>query len=358
MRAVVSRTPGSSSTTRILGTALSLRHRGADKQTMGHRSALSAALVASAVTLAGCVGGAPPPVVTPSPVLAPRSATIRVQVREGNATVVRTVPLEEYVAATILSEFDPPSANEQMVERMYEVQAVISRTYALSQRSRHIADDFDVCSTTRCQLYEPTRLRTSKWATTARAAAGRTAGEALWYADAPAEAIFHADCGGWRSNAAEVWGGSSPPYLAGGPDDGPASAAHAQWTFDQPVDAVRDALNADERTMVGGTFEQMQVVTRDHAGRVSEILLRGTRDVAVRGDVLRDVLARTFGVKSVRSTLFTVMRTHGRIVMSGKGFGHGVGLCQAGALARLQAGATPEQVLAFYYPGTRLRRSL
>ena len=315
----------------------------------------SAALVAAAL-VAGC-GGGPPPVLTPAASAGvPRSTTIRVQVREGDAVVVRTVPLDDYVAAAILSEFDPPAADRHLVERMYEVQAVISRTYALSQRGRHAADGFDVCSTTHCQLYEPARLRASKWADVAREATARTAGEVLWFAGAPAQAVFHADCGGRRSSAFDVWGGPAPAYLAGGRDDGPAAGAHTQWTFDETIGAVRDALNADARTRVGGTLDQIIVVERDRAGRAERVALKGTRDVVVRGEVLRDVLTRAFGAKSVRSTLFSITRTHGRFIMSGKGFGHGVGLCQTGAVARLEAGATPEAVLAFYYPGTQLLR--
>ena len=323
--------------------------------------------LAASALLAACGGNAPPVVVAPAPhgpgpVEGPagpheaRTTTIRVQVNEGNALVVRTVALDDYVAASILSEFDPPEADRDVVERMYEVQAVVSRTYALSQRGRHAAEGFDVCSTTHCQLYDPARLRASKWADLAREATVRTAGEVLWFADAPAQAVFHADCGGQRSSAFAVWGGSAPAYLAGGLDDGPAADAHRQWTFDETLVAVRDALNADPRTRVGGTLDQIQVVERDAAGRAERVALKGTRDVVVRGEVLRDVLTRAFGVTSVRSTLFLVTPVRGRLVLSGKGFGHGVGLCQAGAFARLRAGATPETVLAFYYPGTRLRR--
>jgi stage II sporulation protein D len=66
------------------------------------------------------------------------------------------------------------------------------------------------------------------------------------------------------------------------------------------------------------------------------------------------VLSHAFGVRSIRSTLFTVTRSKDTFVFSGRGFGHGVGLCQAGAMARLQAGQAPSTVLAHYFPGTAL----
>lgn len=320
------------------------------------RGLRAAAAIGAAIVATGCGAAATPPVAS---IPAPKTdlpAIVRVQVREAGSTVVRAVPLDDYVAAAVLSEFDPASGDEQAIGDMYEVQAIVARTYAVAHAARHAADGFDLCSTTHCQLYEPARLRTSRWASLARDATARTAGRVLWYANAPAEAVYHADCGGWRSSATAVWGGAAAAYLSGGADDGPAAGAHVDWTFDRPATAVRDALNADPRTLVGGTFDQLQVVERDGAGRAARVVIRGTRDVTVRGEVLRDVLSRAFGPKSVRSTLFTVTRADGHIVMAGRGFGHGVGLCQVGAFARLKAGATPEGVLAFYYPGTRLRR--
>ncbi len=74
----------------------------------------------------------------------------------------------------------------------------------------------------------------------------------------------------------------------------------------------------------------------------------------MRGEDLRTVISNAFGAKSIKSARFDVSRQGARYVFIGKGFGHGVGLCQAGAYARLIAGARPEQVLARYYPGTRL----
>jgi stage II sporulation protein D len=60
-------------------------------------------------------------------------------------------------------------------------------------------------------------------------------------------------------------------------------------------------------------------------------------------------------VKTLRSTLFSVTTSRVGFTFSGRGFGHGVGLCQAGAIARLRAGESPEKVLSFYFPGTSLR---
>jgi len=282
--------------------------------------------------------------------------TIRVQVREGAALIVRDVPLEDYVMTTALSEVHPDVSDEAVAGRMFEVQSVIARTYAISNRGRHGKDGFDLCSTTHCQLYEPARVATSRWSEAARGAARKTAGELLWFDDAPARVVFHADCGGHTSDAAAVWGGAPLPYLCGATDEGPARGAHAEWTFESRATAVHAALNADERTSVGATLDRIEVSGRDAAGRAELITLRGTRTFVVRGEVVRDALTHAFGARTVRSTLFSVKKTRDGFVFTGRGYGHGVGLCQAGARARLKAGASPEDVLAHYFPGTDLRR--
>jgi stage II sporulation protein D len=311
--------------------------------------------VLTLAVLAACSAPGPRPTLPGSVMPAPD--TLRVQVRENGRLVVRRVPLEQYVAATILSEVAPPSADPRVLEAMFEVQAIISRTYAVSQRGRHARDGFDVCSTTHCQLYQPDRLRTSRWAKAAESAVRRTAGQLLLYDRAPALALFHADCGGHTSSASAVWGGTALPYLTDEEDEGPASAVHRAWRYEVSREALRGALNRDTRTAAGARLDRIEIRERDAAGRAERVAIIGTHTLVVRGEVLRDAIGRALGARTVMSTLFSVRRTADGFVFDGRGFGHGVGLCQAVAYARLQAGESPADVLAFYYPGTTLGSS-
>lgn len=278
--------------------------------------------------------------------------TIRVQIHEGAAVVVRDVPLEQYVEATVLSEVNLDPSDEPLAERLFEVQAIISRTYAVANAGRHGREGFDLCSTTHCQLYEPARLQTSRWAAAAHLAARRTAGDLVWFSGQAANAVFHADCGGHTSDAVAVWGGTGVPYLIAAPDI--CSAGHSDWALDVRATAVRDALNGDARTQVGATLDGIEVAGRDAAGRAELITLRGSRTFVIRGEVFRDAMTRALGMRSLKSTLFSVKRVGDRFVFSGRGYGHGVGLCQAGALARIRGGASAADVLHHYFPGTRI----
>jgi stage II sporulation protein D len=308
------------------------------------------ALAGAALALTGACSD-----IRPEPLRVPIGSVPRfVRVKVTAATAPVRVPLEEYVRGTILSEFAPPSGDPDDIERMLEVQAVIARTYAAAHVGRHQRDGYDLCSTTHCQLYQPGRLKTSSWAALAVKASEQTAAQVLWFDGGPASALFHADCGGRTSADTDIWGGPPKPYLTGRADDGAARSAHASWRYEVGRTELAAALNKDPRTRVGTVLRGISITRRDESGRATLVVLNGSREPVIRGEELRDVLSRAFGAKSIRSTRFQVARSGQRFVFTGQGFGHGVGLCQAGAYARLKAGARPEQVLARYYPGTRL----
>jgi stage II sporulation protein D len=281
-------------------------------------------------------------------------AQLRIQTSDGGKPVIRAVPLEEYVRASILSEFAPPAGDGAIVEKMLEVQAIITRTFAVSHTGRHGREGFDLCSTTHCQLFEPGRVKTSRWSPAASLAVERTRGVVLLFEGQPALALFHADCGGHTSSATSIWGGQGRAYLAPREDGGPAKQAHSTWEYEVTIDALTRALNSDPKTRLTGKLHDVVVVERDGGGRAVEIAVRGSNTFQVRAEEFRQVLSRAFGPRTIKSTYFQIKRSGNKVTFSGRGYGHGVGLCQAGALARLTAGAKPREVLKFYYPGTTL----
>jgi stage II sporulation protein D (peptidoglycan lytic transglycosylase) len=290
---------------------------------------------------------------------------VRVQVVDRGVETVKEIPLETYVQATALSEFAPPAGETVTVERMLEVQAIISRTYAVAHMGRHAREGFDLCSTTHCQLFEPGRINTSRWAPAAAEAVDRTSGVVLSFEGGPADAVFHADCGGYTSAPATVWGGGNLPYLLSRADSGGGlpEGTHVPWEYRASLDAVARAINSDARTHIVGMLIGLDITSRDAAGRAERVTIMSRKtsttspmSVLVRGEELRQVLTREFGPRSIRSTMFDVRRDRENFTFSGRGFGHGVGLCQAGALGRLKSGATSADVFKNYYPGTILVR--
>jgi stage II sporulation protein D len=313
------------------------------------RSFLLVAAAGAVLAAGGCV-------VPTAPVSAPRAArrvALPEQLLVRSAAKVVRVDLEAYVVDTILSEVSPVGEAADVVDRILEVQSVIARTYAVAKLGRHRADGFDLCDSTHCQLYQPARRASSRFAAAAMRAASRTASMVLTYDSQPIEALFHADCGGMTASAAAVWGGNHVPYLLAADDDLP-EPTHRPWRVTANRDQLRAALNADPRTSVGRRLESITVATRDASGRAAGLSVRGERTVTVRGDVLRAVINRALGDRALLSTLFTIQTKGSDYVFTGTGFGHGVGLCQRGAATRLRRGERMEDVLELYYPGTRL----
>lgn len=240
----------------------------------------------------------------------------------------------------------------RLVARVAEVQAIVARTYAIASLGRHGRDRFDLCDTTHCQLYRPFPDRFAhRMALDAGLFASRRV--VLTFERQPVLALYHADCGGHTNSASEVWGGADRPYLAGVPDPECARRADASWTYRASRAALAAALARDPRTSVGRWLERVEVVDRGPNGLARLVALAGERSPLVRGEELRAVLVQSFGPGSIRSPRYTTRIEGDLTVFEGRGRGHGVGLCQKGAAARLQGGATARDVLAHYFPGAR-----
>jgi stage II sporulation protein D len=266
------------------------------------------------------------------------------------------VALEDYVRDVVVGEIAVAPSDEPLALRVYEAQAVVARTYALAVRGRHRAEGFDLCSTTHCQVYQAERWRQSRWATQIGQAVQATRGVVLTSAGRPIEAVFHAHCGGHTSGASDVWRSRSAPYLQGVPDPFCLRESSAAWSWRLALTDLVTVLNARAGTAVGRRLDAVQVVRRDPAGRVADVLLSGERAPVVRGEDLRLAVLAAHGAASLRSTRFDVRRDGAWVVFDGAGSGHGVGLCQTGLIGRVRAGHTPAQILETYYPGARLER--
>ena len=148
----------------------------------------------------GCAVSVPPRLMPGAAPLAslPRDLKVRVAGRIVN------VAFEDYVAGSAISEVSPTGESTATIDRVLDVQTIVARTYALAHLGRHRADGFDVCDSTHCQLYEPARMGTSRFAPDVRRAIARTAGAVLTYGGRPIDAVFHADCGGHTASSDQV----------------------------------------------------------------------------------------------------------------------------------------------------------
>lgn len=296
------------------------------------------------------VAAARPPL--PSPIDA--DVPLRVEVGSRGSGQIRSVALDDYVRDVVVGEIAVAPTDGALALKVYSAQAIVARTYALAVRRRHAADGFDLCSSTHCQVFVPGRWRRSRWASQVEEAVRRTRGLVITHGQRPIEAVFHAHCGGHTSTAAEVWRSPGASYLRGVSDAFCVREQAGNWSVPLSIETMRLALNRRERTAVGDRLDAVQVLRRDPGGRVVEVVISGTRTPVVTGEDFRLAILAVAGATSLRSARFEVRRAAARLIFSGRGSGHGVGLCQVGLLGRLRAGQTPEQATLAYYTGARI----
>ena len=280
----------------------------------------------------------------------PPEADLRVRVG-GPGEPVTEIPLEDYVRGVVHTEVSLGGLPRDAALRMAEVQSILARTYAVANRHRHEAEGFDLCATTHCQVFHAAPSDNAGVERLIAEAVERTRGLVVVHEGDVVNALFHADCGGATSSAETVWGGPTPPYLRGVDDPYCQMPEPRRWSVTLEASEAHEALNRDPHTHVGNALHTMEVVERDAAGRAVRIRLDGERTASARGETCRAVLMRTLG-PAVRSTLLEIRQVGGEYVLSGTGFGHGVGVCQIGALAQARAGHDPADILAHYYPDT------
>ena len=282
----------------------------------------------------------------------PTAPEVRIRIGLSNGDLLE-LELERYLSGTVLAEADFRGLNMTVAARVAQVQAILARTYALANQARHSDEGFDLCSTTHCQVYDLRASSESPVRKMVEDAVRATAGLTILHDNRPINAVYHANCGGHTSDAAVPWGGNTPPYLTGVTD--PFCVRHdpALWQFESRLDALEIALASNELTRVDD-LREIAVSHYDSAGRAVTVKIEGRERRLVSGSKLRAVLAAHFGVRSMDSTLFTVRTTDGMVKFEGRGFGHGVGLCQRGARARAEQGHLVDEILLHYYPGTVL----
>lgn len=314
------------------------------------RSLAGSILVAAALALgvSACGRRARPPRVEPRPPALGASGDA-LHVRVGDA--IRTIPLEEYVAGCIVAELGTPRAEVTAARRARQVQAILCRSYAVASRQRHASQGFDVCATTHCQVYRPAPA--TEAGRLAREAAADTKRQILVFEGRPIRPLYHAACGGRTSAAQDVWPGDAQPWLVSVVDR--ECRRESPWSFRVETARLSRAL-ASEEWPAAGPLRDVVVASRDAAGRAATVRLVGRTAVLVRGEQFRAAVMRAFGARSLQSALFTVRREGGGLIFEGHGAGHGVGLCQAGAVRLASRGQSPESILRHFFPGTALVR--
>jgi stage II sporulation protein D len=266
----------------------------------------------------------------------PDPRTVRVGVlKPGGGYAVADMPMETYVARVLAGE-----ALRDSQPAALEALGITIRTFALANRGRHRADGFDLCDQTHCQVVRAAVAATER-------AAQATAGRVLLRDGAPASVYYSASCGGRTQLPSDVWpGAEDPPYLPSKDDD--ACQRAPAWTAELHQSDLQRALKA---AGFRGELRGMTIAAHNASGRVARLRLDGLKPDQISAQDLRVAVGRTLGWQHVKSTAFELRQKDGSYRFSGRGSGHGVGLCVIGSARLAEHGETAEHILARYFPG-------
>lgn len=284
-------------------------------------------------------------------------------------TAVNVLGLEDYLAGVVPHELGsrPPSEIEAV-----KAQAVAARTYAVSHLGRRDALGFDFHATVQDQVYRGLSVRD----TVAERAVRETRGEIVAWEGRPILAYYSSTCGGRTSAIDEVWRSPPVPYLRSVADRDPGTGRDyceisnryrwtETWTGERLARILSATLAAHEglRALRIERVEELRVSARTTSGRVDTLLVGAHgRSFRVHGDSTRWVLRPDSAQgRILNSAAFTLEAEHAeggvaRLVARGAGWGHGIGLCQMGAIGRARAGQDHRTILATYYQGTQVLR--
>ena len=256
--------------------------------------------------------------------------------------VINRIDLEDYVAGVIGAEISGGAPIEAL-----KAQAVATRTYTLSMinKNKHRNDNYDLCSTTHCQVYSGLKDQTAN----SKKAAKDTAGEVMTYKSQLIEAYYASFCGGITESAGNMWV-TDLEYLRPKADNycinteltPKWSHKHLNW---EKVFTYKDL----QRLLGRKKVRDIAINKFNSSARVQELDVRSTpKNMVIKGQgEIRRML-------DLPSNLFLIEKDKGKVKIIGNGYGHGVGLCQIGAIARANAGHSYKEILDFYYPGARV----
>lgn len=245
----------------------------------------------------------------------------------GALKLINKVPMEQYVDDVLRAEVGKDHPLE-----LYKVQAVVSRTYVLDNLNKHKNEYFNLCDQVHCQVYagkyKPNNLIDS--------AVALTRGQIITYQGKPITAAFYANCGGQTVNSEDVWN-HALPYLRSVTDTFCTKSPGAYW---EKCIKLNDWSNYIEKKL-GVSLKQTDTLFFNFNPTTRTIYYMDKQKKLPLKEMRTDL--------GLRSTYFSVYRVGNDIVLCGKGYGHGVGMCQEGASNMAKRGFTYSDIINYYY---------
>lgn len=256
-----------------------------------------------------------------------------VSVEKNTLFLINHVDLENYVAGVVQSEVRGISDQTDF----YKVQAIISRTYAMSNLHRHKSDGYDLCDNVHCQVYN-SRNNTPVILTATVQSAAMVIVDGK---DNLITASFYSNSGGQTANSEDVWN-APVSYLRSVPDTFSLSMKNAYW---EKKMSQSEWLGFLSRTY---GYDSKNPKMRDSALNFQQ----PERKACFAGGIPLKNIRRDL---QLRSTFFSVKPEGNHVILEGRGYGHGVGLSQEGVVRMVDLGYSVQEVIEHYYTGVSIK---
>ena len=253
---------------------------------------------------------------------------LRLSVVDGNFLIINHVEIESYVAGVVQSEGGGSIKDNDF----YLVQAITCRTYALNNLKKHSKDGFNLCDSLHCQLYQ-SRCKSYE----ILAATFKTAGDVILDKDNKMiSAAFHANSGGQTVNSEDIWG-IPTSYLKSVKDTFSVKMPNATWEYKILASNWLEYLSSRFNYNITDPVKKNYALT----------FKQDSRKVYFSDSIPLATIRLDLGLKS---TWFSIVdQQGGYLIFKGKGYGHGVGLSQQGAIRMAQLGYNYLDIIKFYY---------
>ncbi len=268
-----------------------------------------------------------------------RVGRVRTMAPDTSGPAVDDVPIETYVAGVVAAEgtHDMPAVAQQAL-------AILARSYVRASPGRHARDGYDVCDSTHCQVFGAS----TTWS---RDAAAVTRGVVLTERGTTVAVPYSASCSGILVSPRDVWGGEAAARTRTGVDPG----AHAVETWRSDVASVALTRALQDAGHRGDQLRDLRVAAYAADGVPSRLALDGLVPSEIDATTFRHIVGRRIGWDVLKSHAWAVTRTARGYRFSGRGKGHGAGVCLRGASTLAADGVSVDRVLAAYAPDAVLR---
>lgn len=279
---------------------------------------------------------------------------LNIDLISGNIWVINIVNTEEYLQGVVPCEIGKVNLD---VYEAAKAQAIAARTYTAAHIDQHSDLGFDLYATIRDQVYNGYGAETDL----TNRAVKETKRKIIVYNNRAIEAKYHSTCGGRTADFNDAWAGDGPGYLRSVECDYCKKSPHYIWEKKLSKREFFSQLRAG-MMKIGTIIPENELITnvRLTRNKTSFRIRKMTIETKTNEYVLTNYQIRTvFGEPTdpgalLKSNYLTIAMINDSIIITGHGFGHGVGMCQFGALEMARQGFNYRQILTHYYPGTRI----